>query len=141
MKPEPIYYTAFVHTPMPVYVRLGCWAWKITDGMTGRTLASGTALTKRAAMRRRLFAEARCRRITGDCRCDRPVLHHLSTQEACGLTDRLWLDGVPVTVRVDGPQRTVVLHPALALTTAQQVRALHLVCDKTDAPVRWAGVA
>lgn len=141
MKPEPIYYIDFVHTPMPRRIRLGRWTWTITDGMTGPVLATGTAWTKGAAMRRRLWAEARCRRITGDCRCDRPVLHHISHQEACGLTDRLWQDGVPVTVCVDGPEKTVVLWPALELTTEQQVHALHLVCDTTDATVRWAGVA
>src|SRR6478736_2262016 len=61
MKREPIYFAAFPHTPMPRRVRPGCWHWQITDGMTGPTLAEGTALTERAALRRRIHAELRCR--------------------------------------------------------------------------------
>ncbi|GAA2681875.1 hypothetical protein [Actinoplanes palleronii] len=141
MKRPPIYYLDFLHTPMPRRVRFGHWTWVIRDGMTGPVIAAGTALTERAALRQRIHAEVRCVCVAGCCRDDRPVQHPLTAAEANAITRQLDLEGVPVTVRVDGPDRQVVLWPALALTTEQEVRTLRLVCADTDAPVRWAGVA
>ncbi len=72
------------------------------------------------------------------------VMHALTQPEADGLTRRLQAEDVPVTVRVEGPcggPYTVVLWPAVALTTPQQAHTLHVVCEATDSPVRWAGVA
>lgn len=140
MKARPLYCVTF-GAPSYHRARLGRWDWAVRDGMTGPTLAQGHTLTERGAHRAIERIVRRCVPISGDFRCDRPVLHYLSHQEVCGLTDELWHDGVPVTVRVDGPARTVVLWPALALTSQQEAHALHVVCDRTDAPVRWAGVA
>jgi hypothetical protein len=136
----PLYYVAYPCTPMPRKLRLGRWTWTIRDGATGPVLASGTAWTERGALHCRDRAAARAVPITGVCRDDRPVLHPLGPVEAYRLTCRLELDDVPVTVKVDGPG-TVVLWPAVALTTKQEVHAMHVVLDATDAPVRWAGVA
>jgi hypothetical protein len=60
-RPEPIYFTGIPFTPMPRKVRIGRWTWILTDSQTGETLAEGTALTERAALRRRIHAELRCR--------------------------------------------------------------------------------
>lgn len=79
--------------------------------------------------------------LAGVCRCDLPVRHPLSASEAEMLTRELSRDDVPVTVRVDGPGGQVLLWPALALTTRQQVHTLNVVRRVTDAPVRWAGAA
>jgi hypothetical protein len=138
---EPIYFVRFAHRPVPWPERRGRWVWAITDGMAGRTIAKGTALTQRGAVRRQERAYGRCVCVTGTCRADRPVLHPLDRMAAHAITDRLQRDDIPVTVRVDGPDGTVVLWPALALSTEQEVRALHAVLDRTDSPVRWAGVA
>ncbi|WIM97807.1 hypothetical protein ACTOB_001361 [Actinoplanes oblitus] len=64
----------------------------------------------------------------------------MSPPEADRLTARLQRDGVPVTVQTPAPG-VVVLWPALELTVAQEAHTLYLVCDETDASVRWAGVA
>ncbi|GIF14828.1 hypothetical protein [Actinoplanes teichomyceticus] len=70
----------------------------------------------------------------------RRPLHPLTVPEAETLTRQLDHDKVPVTVRVEGAYPgTVVLWPALALTTRQQAHTLCLVCRRTDATVRWAG--
>lgn len=139
MKTAPIYYTRF-EAPGYRRIRRGWWAWWIRDGMTGPILAEGHALTERGALRAIERTTRRCVCVAGDCRCDRPVLHRLTQMEAYALTERLQRDDVPVTVRVDGPD-TVVLWPALALTPRQEAHALRLVLGRTDAPVRWAGVA
>jgi hypothetical protein len=76
------------------------------------------------------------------CRCDLPVKHPLTAWDLDELNADLQADGVPVTVRIVGPERgpsQVVLWPALALTTRQMAHTLLLVCARTDAPVRWAG--
>lgn len=117
------------------------WAWTIRDGATGPVLAKGTTLTERGAHRAIERAVRRCVCVAGTCRVDRPVLRPLDRMAAHSITDRLQRDEIPVTVRVDGPDGVVVLWPALALSTEQEVRALTAVLDRTDAPVRWAGVA
>jgi hypothetical protein len=73
-------------------------------------------------------------------RYDRPVLHRLAQHEVDRINAQLAADGVPVTVRIDGPAAEVVLWPAVALTTAQEVHAMHVVMVVTDAPVHWAGI-
>lgn len=135
-----IYVRAFA-SPHSSRRHLGLWTWSITDGLTGPKVAGGTCRTEWGAHRRLEAAAARCVCIAGDVRCDRPVLHPLSQMDAYRLTCRLALDDVPVTVRVDGPPggSVVVLWPAVALTTVQEVRALRAVLPETDAPVRWAG--
>lgn len=132
-----IYLKAFA-SPHSRQVRFGLWQWSITDGLTGPRVTGGTCRTEWGAHRRLERAAARCVCIAGDVRCDRPVLHPLTAMDAYRLTCRLALDDVPVTVRVDGPG-VVVLWPAVALTTVQEVRALRAVLPATDAPVRWAG--
>jgi hypothetical protein len=80
--------------------------------------------------------------LAGICRADRDVQHPLSANDLVELNAELYADGI--TVKVEGPERgtrIVVLHPALALTTERQVHAARLVVDRTDATVRWAGVA
>ncbi len=74
------------------------------------------------------------------CRCDLPVRHPLTADDLADLNAELYAAGI--TVRVEGPDRdsrVVVLHPALSLSTAQQVHAVWLVKQRTDAPVRWVG--
>lgn len=138
---KPIYYTRF-ESPSYNRAHLGRWEWVIRDGMTGPVLASGHTLTERGAQRAIERVTRRCVCIAGVHRCDRPVLHPLGAMEAYYLTCQLDLDGVPVTVRVDGPaDGTVILWPALALTPRQEAHTLHVVRRATDAPVRWAGVA
>lgn len=139
-KPKPLYCVTF-GSPSYRRVRLGRWAWAVRDGMTGPVLAEGHTLTERGAHRAIERTVRRCVPISGDCRCDRPVLHRLTPAEAAALNARLEAERVPVTVRIDNPAADVVLWPALELTTEQQVHAMRLVCDRTDAPVRWAGVA
>jgi hypothetical protein len=137
-----IYYCRFA-APGARRIRAGRWAWWITDGLTGPVLAEGTARTEWGA-HRALNAALSCSEMaTGDCRCDRPVLAPLDQMTAYRLSSRLQRDGVPVTVRVDGPKGAgaVVLWPALALSTEQEVRVLRLVTAATDMPMRWAGVA
>jgi hypothetical protein len=77
-------------------------------------------------------------KLAGICRNDRPVRHPLSAMELNNLNATLYADGVPVTVQTVGTT-LVVLWPALALTTEQQVHAVRLVTARTDATVRWAG--
>lgn len=136
-----LYYSAFPSTPRR-RIHIGLWRWSVTDGIGGRVLASGTAMTEWGARVRQGRAYQRCQRLTslpGVCRCDLPVLHPLAPMEAYALTRRFDREGLPVTVKADGPG-VVVLWPALALTTRQQVHAMRVVKAETDAPVRWAGV-
>lgn len=136
--------------------RVARWrhAWEVTDGIGGPVLLSGRRLTRRGAEKAAANAAATCEpwvepepepepvHLDGVCRCDRPVLHPLDRVEAYKLTRRLQLDEVPVTVQVPTEaEDLVVLFPALALTTRQQVHAMRVVKSTTDAPVRWAGVA
>ena|GEM_PF-2712937 len=102
MKRPPLYYAAFVHTPMPVRVRLGRWRWLIQDSMTGPVLASGHALTEAGALRARLRAEVSCRpeqeRLDAICRdllaAGLPVAahyderHRVCVTPACACSDR-----------------------------------------------------
>lgn len=108
MKRPPIYYTAFAHTPMPRRIRLGRWSWQITDGMTGPVLATGTAPTERAALRRRIHTELRCRpeqeRLDAICR-------------------ELLADGIEVRARYDERHR-VCVRPCCEVSTRDEVRAL-----------------
>lgn len=131
-------YVRHFASPHHTYRHLGLWEWWITDGLTGPRLIGGTSWTERGTYRQIDRATARCVCVAGDVRCDRPVLHPLTSADAKRLTCRLALQDVPVTVRVDGPG-VVVLWPAVELTTAQEVRALRAVLPETDAPVRWAG--
>lgn len=139
---EPVYYMRFASYRSGG--RLLRRTWEVTDGLGGRVLLSGRALTRRGAKRAAAAAAATCRPLpVGVCRCDLPVLHPLSAMEAYALTCRLDVAGIPVTVRVDGPVNApeVVLWPALQLTSAQQARTLHAVRRVTDAPMHWAGAA
>jgi hypothetical protein len=81
-------------------------------------------------------------KLTGVCRADRRVRRPLIAFEAEELSEQLQAEGLPVTVQlpVEGDPQ-IVLWPALALTTREQVHAMHVVKEATDAPVRWAGVA
>jgi hypothetical protein len=137
----PTLYVSRFASPHHQYRHLGLWEWWITDGLTGPRVTGGTSWTERGTYRQIDEATRRCVCIAGDVRCDRPVLHPLTPMDAYRLTCRLALQDVPVTVRVDGPDGAlgVVLWPAVALTTAQEVRALRAVLPVTDAPVRWAG--
>ncbi|WP_328465466.1 hypothetical protein OHA21_43660 [Actinoplanes sp. NBC_00393] len=138
---QPIYLTNF-ESPSYTRTRFGRWKWTVRDGMTGPVLATGHTLTERGARRAIERIAERCVCVAGVCRCDRPVLRPLGRMAAYALTERLQRDDVPVTVRVDGPEGApVVLWPALALTPRQEAHTLRLVLDRTDAPVRWAGVA
>jgi hypothetical protein len=141
---EPVYYFR-VARYSTTGGRLLRRTWEVTDGIGGRVLLSGRALTRRGAERAAAEAAATCRPgPVGIHRCDLPVRHLLSQMEAYSLTRRLDRDGVPVTVRVDGPDggpKRVVLWPALRLSTRQQAHTLRLVTAETDAPVRWAGAA
>jgi hypothetical protein len=135
---EPIYFAHFAHRPVPWPERRGRWIWAITDGMAGRTIATGHAITRWGAVRKQEQAYGRCvfRAWTFDLG---PVLNPLSKAEACWICAVLDAAGVPVDVDVRGP--AVVLTPRGTLTTEQEVRALTAVLDRTDSPVRWAGVA
>ena len=139
MSRPPIY---IQHAEAPGYrqVRPFRWKWSVRDSSTGPVLAEGHTITSWGARRRIERVVRRCVCVAGDCRADRPVLRPLSAIAAQVLSELLQRDGVPVTVRVDGPD-TVVLWPALALTSEQEAQTLHAVLPKTDAPVRWAGVA
>lgn len=107
MKP-PIYYTAFAHTPMPRRIRLGRWSWQITDGMTGPVIATGTAPTERAALRRRIHTELRCRpeqeRLDAICR-------------------DLLAEGLPVAAHYDARHRVCVT-PACACSDVDHRRVM-----------------
>lgn len=142
MKRRPIYYCRY-ESPAYRRIRPLRWRWELRDGPTGPVIASGHTLTETGAHRAITRAARRCVCVTGDIRCDRPVLRPLDAMAAYRLTQRLQREDVPVTVRVDGPDsaRTVVLWPALALTSEQEAHTLHVVLAGTDAPVRWAGVA
>ena len=108
MKRPPLYYAAFVHTPMPVRVRPGRWRWLIQDSMTGPTLASGYALTEAGALRARLRAEVSCR----------PEQERLD--EICrDLLD----EGLPVAARYDDRHRVCVT-PACPCTPAEHRRVM-----------------
>lgn len=133
---EPIYYEHFAHRPLPWPERVGRWTWRITDGMAGRTLAEGVALTQRGAVRKQAAAFGRCQQRAPYTQEPR---HPLTVAEACWICAVLGASGVPVHVDVRGP--AVVITPLRTLSTAQEVRALNAVLDRTDAPVRWAGVA
>lgn len=135
----PIYFRDF-EAPGYRRIRPFWWLWQIRDSHTGPILAQGHALTEWGAKRRIEQAVRRCVCVAGTCRCDRPVLRPLPPADARALTETLQADGVPVTVRVDGPEQ-VVLWPALALTPEQEAHTLHVVCDRTDAQVRWVGWA
>lgn len=141
MKARPIY--CYRHGA-PGYRRIRPlrWAWTIRDGSTGPLLAEGVAFTERGAHRAIERAVRRCVCVSGVCRDDRPVLHPLDRMAAHRITEEFELADIPVTVKAsDGPNSTVVLWPALALTPEQEAHVLHAVLDCTDAPVRWAGVA
>jgi hypothetical protein len=133
---EPIYFEHFAHRPVPWPEHRGRWIWAITDGMAGRAIASGTALTRRGAVRKQEQAYARCEQRAP---YTQEPLHPLTVSEACWICAVLGASGVPVHVDVRGP--AVVITPLRTLSTAQEVRALTAVLERTDAPVRWAGVA
>lgn len=122
-------------------IRAFRWQWTVRDGMTGPVLATGHTLTAWGARRRIEHVTRRCVCIDGVCRCDNPVLKPLTAMDAYALSDRLQRDGIPVTVRIAGPDdaQIVQLWPALALTPRQEAHTLHLVAKETDMPVRWAG--
>lgn len=120
-------------------VRPWRWVWQVRDGMTGPVLAEGRTLTERGAHRAIERVLRRCVCVEGVCRVDLPVRHALTASEATCLSSRLERDGVPVTVRVDGPDGEVILWPALALTSRQMAHTLVTVRRETDAPVHWAG--
>ncbi|GIF08714.1 hypothetical protein [Actinoplanes siamensis] len=136
MTTEPIYFENFVHEPLPWPERPGRWSWSITDGMAGRTLASGTALTQRGAIRKQAQAAARCEQRAP---YTHEPLHRLSDEEIVWINVALDLAGIPVTVGRRGA--AVVVTPRRELTTEEEVRALTRVLGRTDEPVRWAGVA
>jgi hypothetical protein len=121
VKRPPIYFADFVHTPMPVRVRPGCWRWTITETMTGPTLASGTALTQAGALRARIRAELRCRpeqeRLDAICR-------------------DLLADGLPVAARYDERHRVCVT-PACACSDRDHRRVM-LAFARVVGPVVWS---
>ncbi|GIE75760.1 hypothetical protein Aph02nite_17100 [Actinoplanes philippinensis] len=133
---EPLYYEHFAHRPLPWPEHLGRWTWRITDGMGGRTLIEGTALTERGAARKQAAAFARCQQRAPYTHEPR---HPLTSAELAWINTVLDLAGIPVEVQTCGT--AVVVTPQSKLTTEQEVRALTEVLDRTDAPVRWAGVA
>jgi hypothetical protein len=133
---EPIYFERFAHRPVPWPERRGRWIWAITDGMAGRAIAAGTALTRRGAVRKQDAAYARCEQRAPYTQEPR---HPLTVAELAWINTVLDLAGVPVEVQKCGT--AVVVTPREELTTAQEVRALTEVLDRTDEPVRWAGVA
>lgn len=136
MSRRPIYYADFPYSPMPRRSRLGRWTWVITDGMTGRVIASGTALTEGGALRDRIRAEVRCEQRAP---YTQEPQHPLTVQEIAWISTVLDVAGIPVDLTVSGG--TVVVTPRRELTTSEEVRALRQVAGRTDAPVRWAGVA
>jgi hypothetical protein len=136
VKRPPIYYADFVHTPMPRRSGAFRWAWTITDGMAGRTLASGTTLTRAGALRARIRVEVRCEQRAP---YTQQPQHMLTRQEIGWINAVLDVAGIPVEVELCGT--AVVVTPRRELTTEQEVRALSEVLDRTDAPVRWAGMA
>ena len=103
-------------------VRLGRWTWTITDGMTGPTLASGTAWTARAAMRRRLWAEARCHRRTPQ--------HDLEE-----IVQQLHAEGIDVEAHFDDRQR-VCVRPACACSDRDHRRVMAAFLAIAS-PVLW----
>lgn len=132
----PIYYADFAHAPMPRRIRLGRWTWTITDGMAGRIIASGTTLTEAGALRARIHAEVRCQQRAP---YTQQPQHPLTREEIGWISTVLDLAGIPVDLAVrDG---VVVVTPRRELTTDEEVQALGKVLGRTDAPVRWAGVA
>jgi hypothetical protein len=121
MKRQPTYYASFVHTPMPVRVRRGRWSWMVQDGMTGPTLASGTALTERAALRARIRAEV-------DCRPEQERL-----DDICA---RLLAEGLPVEARYDERHRVCVT-AACACSDVDHRRVM-LAFARVIGPVVWS---
>jgi hypothetical protein len=119
MKRPPIYYAAFPHTPMPRRIRFGRWEWQITDGMTGPVLASGTAPTRGAALRRRIHAELRCR----------------SEQERLdAICAELHEQGIDVEAHYDKAHR-VCVRPCCDVSTRDETRALAQFLAITSAVV------
>lgn len=113
----PIYFANFAHTPMPRREGLGCWRWEITDGHTGPTLVSGTALTGRGALRARLHAEVRLRPESERPESERRQLRLDAVRE------RLEVEGLPVSVRIDEQDR-VCVRPLCPCDTWDEVRVL-----------------
>ncbi|GIE35939.1 hypothetical protein Ait01nite_089840 [Actinoplanes italicus] len=132
----PIYFEHFAHRPLPWPEHRGRWVWAITDGMAGRAIASGTALTRRGAVRKQEAAYGRCEQRAP---YTQEPLRPLTEEEACLICALLQAKGVPVEVSLCGT--AVVVRQIQRLTTEQEVRVLNAVLDSTDAPFRWAGVA
>lgn len=132
-----LYYTAF---ESPHCRRDGLlWRWSITDGYTGPTLISGTALTEWRANVKLGRALQRCKRRQHVVDISHPPLHPLSVVEQAAVIKDLRAEGVRVYVKRDG--ETVVLCPLTELSTWERVHAMAVVKRRTDAPVRWAGAA
>ena len=129
------------HAEAPGYrqIHLGSWAWWVRDSATGPIVAEGHTLTEWGAQRAIEAAVRRCVCIAGDCRADRPVLHPLTDEEIVWINVALDLAGLPVSIERCGD--AVVVTSRRELTTDEEVRALGTVLPRTDAPVRWAGVA
>jgi hypothetical protein len=137
-RPKPIY---IQHAESPGYrqLHIGSWAWWVRDSATGPIVAQGHTLTEWGAQRAIERVARRCVCVAGTCRNDRPVQHPLTRQEIGWINAVLDLAGIPVEVTLSGT--AVVMTPSRELTTEQEVRTLRTVLPKTDAPVRWAGVA
>jgi len=66
------------------------------------------------------------------------IAHLMTDQDADTIVDQLEAQGIPVAMS-HGPGGWVNLRPTGPVTTRQEVRAIRIVEDVTDAPVRWAG--
>lgn len=65
------------------------------------------------------------------------VIAHLMTDtDADNIVDRLAAQGIPVAM-THGPGHRVNLRPTAHVTTRQEVQALRIVKDVTDAPIAW----
>lgn len=53
-------YRDFPFQPEPRRRHLGRWEWRVTDGMAGPTIDTGTAITARGAWRQQCRAQSRC---------------------------------------------------------------------------------
>jgi hypothetical protein len=66
------------------------------------------------------------------------IAHLMTDQDADAIVGQLEEQGIPVAIS-HGPGCWVNLRPTEPVTTLQEVRAIRIVEDVTDAPVRWAG--
>jgi hypothetical protein len=66
------------------------------------------------------------------------IAHLMTDEEADAIVDQFAAQGIPVDM-THGPGYRVKLRPLAPVTTAQEVRAIRIVRELTDAPLIWDG--